>query len=76
MSKSQLREIKNFLPSTAPGKDPIALRSIILNNGKTLVITFVVENTFGVAYLHSKIREANVTLLADLCPRSNYILTQ
>jgi hypothetical protein len=65
----KMTEYKNFLPSLGPGKDPVALRSIMRNGGETLVVSFMVDNTFGVAYQHKSLKEPNIYLLADVAPR-------
>lgn len=64
----KMTEFKNFLPSLGPGKDPVALRSILKDDGETLVVSFMVDNTFGVAYQHKSLKEPHVYLLADAAP--------
>lgn len=69
-----MTEYKNFLPTLGPGKDPVALRSIMKDGGETMVVTFMVENTFGVAYQHKALREPNIYLLADVAPKCKLLL--
>ena len=68
-----MTEYKNFLPSMGPGKDPIALRSIMKDNGDTIVVSFLVDNTFGVAYQHKSIKEPHPYVLEDVAPGCKYL---
>lgn len=71
----KMTEFKNFLPSLGPGKDPVALRSILKDNGETLVVSFMVENTFGVAFQHKSIKEPHVYLLPEVAPGCKSLFT-
>lgn len=64
----KMNEIKNFLPSMGPGQDAIALRAVMKDDGQTIVISFVVDNTFGIAYQNKQVREPNIYLLQDILP--------
>jgi hypothetical protein len=64
----KMTEYKNFLPSLGPGKDQVALRSVMKDNGDTIVVSFIVDNMFGVAYQHKSIKEPHVYLLPEVAP--------
>lgn len=64
----KMTEYKNFLPTMGPNKDPVALRAVTKNSGDKIVVSFIVDNTLGVAYMHKSIREAHVYLLPEVAP--------
>lgn len=64
----KMTEYENILPTLGPNKDPVALRAVMKENGDKIVVSFIVDNTFGLAYQHKAIREAHVYLLTEVAP--------
>lgn len=65
----KMTEIKNFLPSMGPGKDAIPLRAVMKDNGRTILVSFAVDNSFGLAYHNKTLREPDPYVLNALLPR-------
>jgi hypothetical protein len=64
----KMKDYKTFLPSNGPGKDSVALRALLRDEGRTIVVSFVLDNVFGIAYLHKTLVEPDIYLLSDLLP--------
>lgn len=75
LSDLKMTEYGNFLPTLGPNKDPVALRTVMKDNGEKIVVSFIVDNTFGVAYQHKAIKEAHVYLLPEVAPGCILYLT-
>jgi len=72
----KMKDYKNFLPSMSGNKDSIALRGILRDDGRTILISFVLDNMFGLAYLHRGLIEPNVYPLFDILPSCSLYLTK
>lgn len=76
ISVTKLSDLKsihynNFLPIMGPNKQPVALRSVMANNGEKIVVSFMVDNLFGVAYYHKSIKEPHAYTLSEVAPACN-----
>lgn len=63
-----MTEHGNFLPTLGPNKNPVALRTVMKDDGEKIAVSFIVDNTFGMAYQHKAIKEAHVYLLPEVAP--------
>lgn len=61
-------ELKNFLPSYGKGQDGVAIRGVMKNGGKDLLIFFIVENQPCLAYLGSGMSEPEILFVDEKLP--------
>lgn len=69
LSDLSYNEIKNFLPSYGPGKDGIALRGVMKDGGKSILIFFIVDNQPCLAFLGSGNTEPDIYFVEDVLPK-------
>jgi hypothetical protein len=65
-------EIKNFLPASSNGKETVALRAVMREKGQYIVVAFIVDNNFGLAYQFPGVREPNIYLLTEILPNCRF----
>ena len=55
--------------------DSVPLRAVLKDIGNKIAVSFMIDNTFGVAYMHSGIKEAHTYVLAEIAPGCSSSLT-
>lgn len=68
LSDLRMIEIKNFLPASSTGKETVALRAVMREKAQFIVVAFIVDNNFGLAYQFPGVREPNIYLLTEILP--------
>ena len=68
-------EYKNFLPSHGKGQDGIAIRGVMKNGGKEVLVFFIVENQPCLAYFGPGLSEPDILFVEDCLPGCKFILT-
>lgn len=61
-------ELKNFLPSHGKGQDGIAIRGVMKNAGKELLVFFIVDNQPCLAYFGPGLSEPDIHFVEDCLP--------
>lgn len=67
-------EYKNFLPSHGKGQDGIAIRGVMKNGGKEVLVFFIVENQPCLAYFGPGLSEPDILFVEDCLPGCKFIL--
>lgn len=62
-------EIKNFLPTYGTNKDGIAIRGIMKDGGKSILVLFIVENQNCLAFLGDGNQEPDIYFVEDILPK-------
>lgn len=64
-------ELANALPSLSPTAFGLAMRCVAKNNGRVVLVAFVIENTWSLSYYEQGLEPDN-HLLADILPSCNF----
>lgn len=67
-------ELKNFLPSHGKGQDGIAIRGVMKNGGKDILVFFIVENQPCLAYLGSGLSEPDILFVDEKLPSCKFLV--
>lgn len=70
-----MTEYKNFLPTIGANMDSVPLRAVLKDIGNKITVSFMIDNTFGLAYMHSGVKEAHTYLLTEIAPGCRSSLT-
>lgn len=68
MADMKMREIKAFLPTLAPGKEPCPFRVLMKDQGATIILTFILEMSMSVAYLNRNMKEPDSEIIGLILP--------
>jgi hypothetical protein len=70
LSTLNVTEIKGFLPQISDETFGVAMRCVAKDMGNVIIVAFVIENTWSIAYYQTGI-EADNHLLEEILPRCN-----
>lgn len=68
MADMKMREIKGFLPTLAPGKEPCPFRVLMKDQGTTIVVTFILELSMAIAYMNRNMKEPEIEIMSLILP--------
>jgi hypothetical protein len=63
-----VREIKNFFPTYGPKKESLAIRGVLKDSGKTILVFFLVENQPCLAFFGDGNHEPDIYFVDDVLP--------
>jgi hypothetical protein len=71
----QITELPHTLPSISPTAFGMAMRCVAKENGRIILVAFVIENTWSLAFYEQGLEPDN-HLLSDVLPSCNFIFLQ
>lgn len=71
LNNLSFKEIVNFLPQISTVRYGVACRAVAKNRGTIVLVTFVIDNVFSLAY-HEQNTEPDNYLLNEILPRCKF----